>query len=136
MLPAQLDQFSLSSNKCVFLSEASRHIKQAGGSHSPGRWLRVRGVRGHRAAASSSLVGPIHLGRGHQHSTWWQGRGGGLCGPFIRDSGSPGDKSRKACLLAGQQEPQAQQLRPGAAWLKVNLVQGVCLWGPQPPCRE
>lgn len=47
-----------------------------------------------------------------------------------------GDKSRKAGLLTSQQEPQAQQLRPGAAWLKVNLVQDVCLWWLQPPCRE
>lgn len=42
-----------------------------------------------------------------------------------------GDKSRKADLLTGRQEPQAQQLRPRAAWLKVNLVQDVGLWGPR-----
>lgn len=41
-----------------------------------------------------------------------------------------GDKSRKADLLTGRWEPQAQQLRPRAAWLKVNLVQDVGLWGP------
>lgn len=57
-------------------------------------------------------------------------QGRGVCRPFIRDAPFAGDKSRKAGLLISQQEPQAQQLRPGAAWLKVNLVQDVCLWGP------
>lgn len=47
-----------------------------------------------------------------------------------------GDKGRKAGLLVGGQEPQAQQLRPEDAWLKVNLFQDVCLWGPQSPFRE
>lgn len=35
----------------------------------------------------------------------------GVCGQFIRDWFA-GDKNRKAGLLMGLQEPQAQQLRP------------------------
>ena len=40
------------------------------------------------------------------------------------------DKNRKAGRLVGWQEPQAPPARPGAAWLKVNLVQDVSLRGP------
>jgi hypothetical protein len=111
-----------------FFQRPARHIKQARGSHSPGRWLQVRGVRGHSATASSSLVGPIHLCWGHQHSTWWQGSGWG-CAGNSSETLVGRRQEQKSRLAWDLQEPQAQQLRTGAAWLKVNLVQDVCLGG-------